>query len=110
MLCSGTHKSELIILIVSGCNLLSSPLIVLVSYTFILMALLRMNSTEGSHKAFSNCSSHLTVEVMLYGTLLFIYLKHKSSHMFSIDKMVSVLHPGDSYAEPIDLLPKKQRS
>nr|XP_008508087.1 PREDICTED: olfactory receptor 8K1 [Equus przewalskii] len=92
MLCSDTHELELIILIFSGCNLLSSLLIVLVSYMFILVAILRMNSTEGRYKAFSTCSSHLTVVVVFYGTLLFIYLQPKSSHAFDNDKMASVFY------------------
>lgn len=92
MLCSDTHELELIILIFSGCNLLSSLLIVLVSYMFIFVAILRMNSKEGRSKAFSTCSSHLTVVVVFYGTLLFIYLQPKSSHIFEIDKMASVFY------------------
>uniref|UniRef100_A0A8C8ZE08 Olfactory receptor n=1 Tax=Prolemur simus TaxID=1328070 RepID=A0A8C8ZE08_PROSS len=92
MLCSDTHELELIILIFSGCNLLSSLLIVLISYMFILVAILKMNSVEGRYKAFSTCSSHLTVVVVFYGTLLFIYLQPKSSHTFDIDKMASVFY------------------
>ncbi|KAM5317629.1 olfactory receptor 8K1-like [Glossophaga mutica] len=92
ILCSDTHELELIILIFSGCNLLSSLLVVLVSYTLILVAILRMRSPEGRYKAFSTCSSHLTVVVVFYGTLLFIYLQPKSSHTFDIDKMASVFY------------------
>ncbi|XP_005065105.1 olfactory receptor 8K1 [Mesocricetus auratus] len=92
LLCSDTHELELIILIFSGCNLLSSLLIVLISYMFIFVAVLRMNSKEGRSKAFSTCSSHLTVVVVFYGTLLFIYLQPKSSHTFDIDKMASVFY------------------
>ncbi|XP_020042787.2 olfactory receptor 8K1 [Castor canadensis] len=92
MVCSDTRELELIILIFSGCNLLSSLLIVLVSYMFILVAILRMNSTKGRYKAFSTCSSHLTVVVVFYGTLLFIYLQPKSSHTFDVDKMASVFY------------------
>ncbi|XP_020009831.1 olfactory receptor 8K1-like [Castor canadensis] len=92
MVCSDTRELELIILIFSGCNLPSSPFIVLVSYMFILVAILRMNSTEGRYKAVSTCSSHLTVVVVFYGTLLFIYLQPKCSHTFDIDKMASVFY------------------
>lgn len=92
LLCSDTHELELIILIFSGCNLLSSLLIVLVSYMFIFVAILRMDSKEGRSKAFSTCSSHLTVVIVFYGTLLFIYLQPKSSHIFEIDKMASVFY------------------
>ncbi|XP_075404261.1 olfactory receptor 8K1 [Tenrec ecaudatus] len=92
MLCSDTRELELIILIFSGCNLLSSLLIVLVSYVFILVAILRKNSAEGRYKAFSTCGSHLTVVVVFYGTLLFIYLQPKSIHSFNTDKMASVFY------------------
>jgi len=64
---------------------------VLVSYTFILMAILRMNSTEGRHKGFSTCSSHLVV--VFYGTLLFTYLRPKSSCAFAMDNLASVFTP-----------------
>ncbi|KAB0347199.1 hypothetical protein FD754_012056 [Muntiacus muntjak] len=92
LLCSDTRELELIILIFSGCNLLCSLLIVLVSYMFILVAILRMNSIKGRYRAFSTCSSHLTAVVMFYGTLLFMYLQPKSSHTFAVDKMASVFY------------------
>ena len=92
LLCSDTHELELIILIFSSCNLLCSLLIVLVSYMFILVAILRMNSSKGRYKAFSTCSSHLTVVVVFYATLLFMYLQPKSSHTIAVDKMASVFY------------------
>ncbi|XP_052037192.1 olfactory receptor 8K3-like [Apodemus sylvaticus] len=92
LICSGTRDIELIILIFSAFNLVSSLSVVLVSYIFILVAILRMNSAEGRHKAFSTCGSHLTVVVILYGTLSFMYVQPKSSHSFENDKMASVFY------------------
>uniref|UniRef100_A0A452UUN2 Olfactory receptor n=1 Tax=Ursus maritimus TaxID=29073 RepID=A0A452UUN2_URSMA len=92
LLCSGTHEIKLIILIFSAFNLVSSLLIVLVSYILILVAVLRMNSTEGRHKAFSTCGSHLTVIVIFYGTLFFMYVQPKSSHSFDTDKIASLFY------------------
>ncbi|XP_003806117.2 olfactory receptor 8K1 [Pan paniscus] len=92
ILCSDTNELELIILFFSGCNLLFSFSIVLISYMFILVAILRMNSREGRYKAFSTCSSHLTVVIVFYGSLLFMYLQPKSSHTLAIDKMASVFY------------------
>ncbi|XP_007519597.1 olfactory receptor 8K1 [Erinaceus europaeus] len=92
MLCSDTHELELIVLVIGGCNLLSSLLTILVSYVFILVTIFRMNSAQGRSKAFSTCSSHLIVVVIFYGTLLFIYMQPKSSHAFNIDKMASVFY------------------
>ncbi|XP_058383461.1 olfactory receptor 8K3-like [Diceros bicornis minor] len=92
LLCSSTLEIELMILFFSAFNLVSSILIVLVSYILILKAILRMNSAEGRHKPFSTCGSHLTVVVVLYATLLFMYMQPKSSHSFDTDKMASVFY------------------
>ncbi|XP_054581242.1 olfactory receptor 8K3-like [Eptesicus fuscus] len=92
LLSSDTHEIKLIILIFSALTLVSSLLIVLVSYILILVAILRMNSAEGRHKAFSTCGSHLKVIVIFYGTLFFMYVQPKSSHSLDTDKMASLFY------------------
>ncbi|XP_005331760.2 olfactory receptor 8K3 [Ictidomys tridecemlineatus] len=92
LICSSTREIELIILIFSAFTFVSSLLIILVSYILILLAILRMNSAEGRSKAFSTCGSHLTVVVVLYGTLFFMYEQPKSSHSFDTDKMASLFY------------------
>ena len=92
LLCSNTHEIELIVLVLSGFNLIFSLLIVLVSYLLILTAILKMNSTEGRQKAFSTCGSHLTVVTVFYGTLIFMYVQPESSHSFDTDKMASIFY------------------
>ncbi|XP_040115278.1 olfactory receptor 8K3-like [Oryx dammah] len=90
LLCSSTWEIELFILTCSVFNLVSSFLIVLVSYILILKAILKMNFAWGRQKAFSTCGSHLTVVAVLYATLAFMYMQPKSSHSFDTDKMASV--------------------
>ncbi|XP_004620436.2 olfactory receptor 8K3-like [Sorex araneus] len=92
LVCSNTHEVEFLIIIFSAVNLLFTLLIVLVSYLLIVIAVLRMKSAEGRRKAFSTCGSHLTVVVLLYGTLIFMYVKPKSSHSFDTDKMSSIFY------------------
>ena len=92
LLCSNTHEVEMIILILAGFDLILSLLIVLVSYLLILVSILRMSSAEGRHKAFSTCGSHLTVAIVFYGTLLFMYVQPESSHSFDTDKVASIFY------------------
>ncbi|XP_068947137.1 olfactory receptor 8K3-like [Petaurus breviceps papuanus] len=87
-----TREIELIIMFFAGFNFVSSLLIILISYMFILVTILRMNSAEGRHKAFSTFGSHLTGVVIFYGTLIFIYLQPQSSHSFDTDKIASVFY------------------
>nr|XP_027778515.1 olfactory receptor 8K5 [Marmota flaviventris] len=92
MLCSNAQEIELLIILFSAFNLISSLLVVLVSYLLILLAICRMHSAEGRKKAFSTCGSHLTVVVVFYGSLFFMYLQPKSSHTFETDKIASVFY------------------
>ncbi|XP_060033415.1 olfactory receptor 8K3-like [Erinaceus europaeus] len=92
LLCSSTHVVEFLILFFSALNLIFTLLVVLASYLLIFIAVFKMKSAEGRHKAFSTCGSHLMVVIILYGTLLFMYVKPKSSHSFDTDKMASVFY------------------
>ncbi|XP_021481860.1 olfactory receptor 5P79 [Meriones unguiculatus] len=62
------------------------------SYTYILITILKMRSTEGRHKAFSTCTSHLTAVIVFYGTVTFIYVMPKSSYSTDQNKVVSVFY------------------
>ncbi|XP_043827346.1 olfactory receptor 8K1-like [Dromiciops gliroides] len=92
IICSDTSEVELIIMTFAAFSLVSSLLIIFISYLFILVAILRIKSSEGRYKAFSTCGSHLTGVVIFYGTLLFMYLQPHSSHSFDTDKMASVFY------------------
>nr|XP_021485629.1 olfactory receptor 8K3-like [Meriones unguiculatus] len=92
LLCSSTHEVELIIRFFATFDLISSLLVVLVSYLLILTAILRMKSAEGRRKAFSTCGSHLTVVIVFYGTLIFMYVQPKSSKSFETDKVSSIFY------------------
>ncbi|XP_058998260.1 olfactory receptor 13C7-like [Mustela lutreola] len=61
-------------------------LFIFVSYIFILTTILKIPSAEGRRKAFSTCSAHLTVVVIFYGAILFMYAKPKSKDPLGADK------------------------
>ncbi|KAM5246888.1 olfactory receptor 8U3-like [Ctenodactylus gundi] len=90
--CSDTSLKEILIFIFAGFNMTSSLTTVLVSYVYIVAAILRIQSSEGRHKAFSTCASHLTAVTIFYGTLIFMYLQPKSNHSLDTDKMASVFY------------------
>ncbi|XP_064144123.1 olfactory receptor 8K5-like [Loxodonta africana] len=91
ILCSNSQEIELM-LIFSAFNLISSLLVVLLSYQLMLIAIFRMHSAKSRKKAFSTCASHLTVVVVFYGTLLFMYVQPKSSHSNDTDTIASVFY------------------
>ncbi|XP_045412993.1 olfactory receptor 5AL1-like [Lemur catta] len=90
--CSDTHVKELMLFIIAGFNVFCSLIVVLLSYIFIIFAILRIHSAAGRQKAFSTCASHVFAITLYYGTLSFIYLQPKSSHSLDKDKFASVFY------------------
>ncbi|XP_020859860.1 olfactory receptor 2AJ1-like [Phascolarctos cinereus] len=66
--------------------------IILASYGQILCTVLHIKSVEAQKKAFSTCSSHLTVVVMYYGPFIFTYMRPKSYHTPGQDKILAILY------------------
>ncbi|EHH57248.1 hypothetical protein EGM_06842, partial [Macaca fascicularis] len=78
---------NVISMVVANMIFLALPvLFIFVSYVFIIATILRIPSAEGRRKAFSTCSAHLTVVVIFYGTILFMYAKPKSKDPLGADK------------------------
>uniref|UniRef100_A0A4W2GWF2 Olfactory receptor n=1 Tax=Bos indicus x Bos taurus TaxID=30522 RepID=A0A4W2GWF2_BOBOX len=90
--CSDNNRSEMVLFLLVGFNVLFSNLVILVSYLFIFVTILRMRSSGGHQKAFSTCASHLTSVSIFYGTGAFMYLQPGSRHSMSTDKMASVFY------------------
>ncbi|XP_008828258.2 olfactory receptor 502-like [Nannospalax galili] len=76
----------------SGAAALITVLTIAVSYTYILITILKMRSTEGRHKAFSTCTSHLSAVTLFYGTTTFVYVMPKSSYSTDQNKVVSMFY------------------
>uniref|UniRef100_H0XYE2 Olfactory receptor n=2 Tax=Otolemur garnettii TaxID=30611 RepID=H0XYE2_OTOGA len=76
----------------SGSIVVVTVIVIAVSYIYILITILKMRSREGRHKAFSTCTSHLTVVTLFYGTITFIYVMPKSSYSTDQNKVVSVFY------------------
>ncbi|XP_030418055.1 olfactory receptor 1052-like [Gopherus evgoodei] len=74
----------------SAIETIGTVFIILISYTYIIFAILRIRSTAGSHKAFSTWASHLTVISFLYGTLIFTSLRPSSGSSMDWEKKVAV--------------------
>ncbi|GAB5567853.1 olfactory receptor 10H3-like [Prionailurus iriomotensis] len=72
--------------------LLGCCLLILLSYAFIMAAILRIPSAEGRHKAFSTCASHLTVVIVHYGFASVVYLKPKGPQSLEGDTLMGITY------------------
>uniref|UniRef100_A0A8C9QEJ0 Olfactory receptor n=1 Tax=Spermophilus dauricus TaxID=99837 RepID=A0A8C9QEJ0_SPEDA len=90
--CADTHVHEVTLFVVSVIVLTIPSLLITLSYVFIVAAILKIRSAEGRHKAFSTCSSHLTVVLLQYGCTSVIYLCPSSRYSPDRGQVVSVVY------------------
>ncbi|KAM6160075.1 olfactory receptor 5T7-like [Erethizon dorsatum] len=90
--CSDTHTNQLLLFYFAGSIEIFTVLIVLISYGFILSAVLRTHSAEGRRKVFSTCGSHLTAVSICHGSAIFMYVRPSSSYALEHDMVVSIFY------------------
>ncbi|XP_062053416.1 olfactory receptor 5M11 [Lepus europaeus] len=90
--CSDTYVKEHAMLISAGFNLSNSLSIILVSYAFIIAAILRIKSSEGRRKAFSTCGSHMMAVTLFYGTLFCMYVRPPTDKTVEESKIIAIFY------------------
>ncbi|XP_028640977.1 olfactory receptor 6C74-like [Grammomys surdaster] len=90
--CTDTQLLETMGFVSALVTLLLTLVMVIISYTYIAMTILKIPSTEQKKKAFSTCSSHMIVISLSYGSCIFMYLKPSVKQRISISKGISVLN------------------
>ncbi|KAM8925578.1 olfactory receptor 2Z1 [Lycaon pictus] len=90
--CADTSAYELA-LSTSGVLILVLPLfLIATSYGHVLGAVIRMHSEEARNKAFTTCSSHITVVGLFYGAAVFMYMVPGAYHSPHQDNVVSLFY------------------
>uniref|UniRef100_A0A670KAA1 Olfactory receptor n=1 Tax=Podarcis muralis TaxID=64176 RepID=A0A670KAA1_PODMU len=90
--CADTSLTEAV-LFTSSVLFLVTPLgLIVVSYSFIVAAVLRIRSAEGRRKALNTCASHLIVVSLFFGTTIFTYLQPPSNSAHDQTKMASLFY------------------
>ncbi|KAM4663667.1 olfactory receptor 12D2-like [Discoglossus pictus] len=89
--CADTHINELVMTISAGAISICSFSLTITSYCYIITHLLKIKSSEGRRKAFSTCSSHLTIVTMFYGTAICTYLGPSSEASLEKDRVAAIL-------------------
>ncbi|XP_001511658.3 olfactory receptor 2T33-like [Ornithorhynchus anatinus] len=90
--CDDTMVFESVMYVCCVLMLLIPFSVILGSYGLILETILRMRSVEAKKKAFTTCSSHLSVVGLFYGAAIYIYIRPSSYDSTDYDKVVSAFY------------------
>ncbi|XP_029770257.1 olfactory receptor 6B1-like [Terrapene carolina triunguis] len=87
--CTDTSVSEMIFFTFAWVIIFCSFLLTMVSIIF---TICMMSSTTGRQRAFSTCASHLTMVIIFYSTVTFMYICPMACYTFLAEKVVSIFY------------------
>ncbi|CAI9623484.1 unnamed protein product, partial [Staurois parvus] len=66
--------------------------VILISYTKIILTILRISSKGGRKKTFSTCASHFTVVSIFFLPIMFVYIRPPALYSSDVDSLLSMLY------------------
>ncbi|XP_057603188.1 olfactory receptor 12-like [Hippopotamus amphibius kiboko] len=90
--CGDTTINELLLFGICGLIIVGVTVVVLISYGYITVTILRMCSAAGRHKIFSTCGSHMTAVTLLIGTVFVMYAQPGAVESMEQGKVVSIFY------------------
>ncbi|XP_077725599.1 olfactory receptor 9S13-like [Canis aureus] len=90
--CGDTAINELFLFGICGLIIVGVTIVILISYGYITVTILRMRSGAGRRKIFSTCGSHMTAVTLFFGTLFVMYAQPGAIESMEQGKVVSVFY------------------
>ncbi|XP_004621777.2 olfactory receptor 10AG1-like [Sorex araneus] len=90
--CGDIFMTQLLIYIIALLVVTIPFILILGSYVNIISTILKLPSATGRAKAFSTCSSHLTIVILFFGSGITVYLKPISRPTKELDKIFSLIY------------------
>ncbi|XP_030046858.1 olfactory receptor 13A1-like [Microcaecilia unicolor] len=89
--CSDTYINNAV-LIEDTFNGMGCFILTVISYTYIISAILKIRSADKKKKAFSTCASHLTVVSLFYAGVIYTYIRPAFANNPVADKVMSAVY------------------
>ncbi|KAM4663605.1 olfactory receptor 12D2-like [Discoglossus pictus] len=89
--CTDTSLNVRLLTMITGYLVTLSFLLTLFPYILISRIVIKIRTKEGRKRAFSTCSAHLTVVLLMYGTAMFTYLRPTTQDSLNQDRAAAVL-------------------
>ncbi|XP_043764723.1 olfactory receptor 12D2-like [Cervus elaphus] len=91
--CGDTELNQWLLNNVTGTFAMGSFFLILLSYFYIIIYLFfKTHSCNMLHKALSTCASHFIVVILLFGPIIFIYIRPASGSSMNQDWIVAIMY------------------
>ncbi|XP_010842004.1 PREDICTED: olfactory receptor 5AN1 [Bison bison bison] len=90
--CTDTFFVQLLTAILTMIFGIINALVIMISYVYIVISIMKITTASGRSKAFNTCASHLTAVTLFYTSSIFVYLSSSSGGSSSFDRFASVFY------------------
>nr|XP_033779299.1 olfactory receptor 6N2-like [Geotrypetes seraphini] len=90
--CKDTSINVFVDFAVNAFIILVTFLFIMSSYMKIIITILKIKSAEGRQKAFSTCGAHLTVVLVFFSCIIFMYVRLTKSYSLNYDRTLAVFY------------------
>ncbi|XP_056401087.1 olfactory receptor 6N2-like [Hyla sarda] len=90
--CSDTSLNVTVDFSINSFLLFLAFICIIMSYIKIISAVLKIKTSEGRRKAFSTCGAHLTVVLLFFGSVGFMYVRLTSNNSVNYDRVMAVIY------------------
>ncbi|XP_075042024.1 olfactory receptor 5J3-like [Mixophyes fleayi] len=90
--CKDTSVQQNVVFIEGSLIVMGPMLFIFGSYILIIRAVLQLRTSKGRRRTFSTCSSHLTVVIIFYSSIIFMYFRPSSLYSMTYDRVISVVY------------------
>ncbi|XP_065801433.1 olfactory receptor 5AN1-like [Muntiacus reevesi] len=90
--CTDTFSVQLLTAILTMIFGIINALVIMISYVYIVISVMKITTASGRSKAFNTCASHLTAVTLFYTSSIFVYLSSTSGGSSSFDRFASVFY------------------
>ncbi|XP_053462068.1 olfactory receptor 6K3-like [Nycticebus coucang] len=77
--------------VIHAISILTSVSVIALSYLRIIMVILRIPSRESRQKAFSTCAAHITIFLLFFGSVMFMYLRFSVPFPPQLDRATALM-------------------
>ncbi|XP_037696791.1 olfactory receptor 5AN1-like [Choloepus didactylus] len=90
--CTDTFFVKVILAILTVTYGIANAVIIMLSYGYIVISIMKITSAKGRSKAFNTCASHMTTVSLFYTSVVYVYLSSSSGGSSSLDRFASVFY------------------
>ncbi|KAG9466038.1 hypothetical protein GDO78_017323 [Eleutherodactylus coqui] len=90
--CSDTSLNVTVDFAINSFLLFLAFACIITSYLKIISAVLKIKTKEGRKKAFSTCGAHLTIVLLFFGSVGFMYVRLTNNNSVNYDRVMAVIY------------------